>query len=194
MKVMLLESHRGAADDVAAELEHQGHEVRRCHEAKMSAFPCNALIDGAGCPLEGGGVDVAVTVRPHVAPRPSALEDGVTCALRAGVPLVVAGNLALNPYEPWATQLVDEERAVAACERAAAGGYQGAVAVIRAALAPMLPVEDIEIVVRRQGEGLQIRLTLPHELRHLGSRAAVRAVSALRRRTPDTKTIDVSVA
>ena len=194
MKVLVVESHRGAADDVANELERGGNEVRRCHEAKMSPFPCNGLLEGAGCPLEHGGVDVAVTVRPHVSPRPTPLEDGVTCALRQGVPLVVAGSLALNPFEPWATQLVDEEDAVEACEQAAIAGFQRAAATIRDALTPLLDVDRVEVTVTRQGDTLRVRLGLPDDLVPLASRAAVRAVAALRGRAPDTRSIDVSVA
>src|SRR3546814_9180958 len=57
------------------------------HEPGEPAFPCKGLVDPSSCPLEGH-IDVALLVRPRIAPRPTAVEDGVTCALRAGVPLV----------------------------------------------------------------------------------------------------------
>lgn len=61
--------------------------------------------------------DVALVARPRVAPRPTALEQGATCAIRAGVPLVEAGPAALDPYEPWLADRVDDD-VVAACEAA----------------------------------------------------------------------------
>jgi len=120
VKVLLVESDAHGADDAAARLRRAGHLVERCHEPGLPAFPCNALLRGGACPLEGGDVDVAVVVRSRPWPRPSTLEDGVVCALRRGVPLVVAGRTILNPYEDWAAVVVDGvEGVVEAVERAA---------------------------------------------------------------------------
>ena len=65
MKVLVLEAEPGAAADSIARLEASGHEVVRCHEAGDAAFPCAGLHADRACPLEGDGVDVAVTVRRH---------------------------------------------------------------------------------------------------------------------------------
>ena len=68
----------------------------RCSDAttdQSPAFPCSALTDD-GCPLRRNIVDVALTVRQRPRSQPAPQEDGVTCALRTHVPLVVAGATA----------------------------------------------------------------------------------------------------
>ena len=127
--VLVLESDARAAERAIALLAGAGHEVVRCHEPGLPAFPCNALMPDGGCPIERGGVDVAVVVRSHPWPRPSTLEDGAVCAIRRGVPLVVAGRTILDPYERWAsvvTNGVDDvvdavERAATSSPRASGG-------------------------------------------------------------------------
>jgi hypothetical protein len=120
MNVLLLESDAHAADEAAARLRAAGHQVERCHEVGLPAFPCNGLLDGGECPLDRGPIEVALVVRSHPWPRPSTLEDGVVCALRRGVPLVVAGRALLNPYVDWAAAVVDGvEDVVEAIEKVA---------------------------------------------------------------------------
>ena len=97
MRVLVLEGEGGAATDAVTELEANGHAVVRCHEPGAPAFPCAGLA-GGGCPLEGDGVDVALTVRSAATGAPSPTEDGIACALRARVPVVVAGAGDANPY------------------------------------------------------------------------------------------------
>src|SRR3546814_13181207 len=80
------------------------------------------LVDPSSCPLEGH-IDVALLVRPRIAPRPTAVEDGVTCALRAGVPLVEQGSEVLDPYGPWvALRTHTDADSVADCEEAITPG------------------------------------------------------------------------
>src|SRR3546814_11583513 len=102
MDVLLIQSRPGAARAAAESLEAAGHRVHLCHEPGEPAFPCKGLVDPSSCPLEGH-IDVALLVRPRIAPRTTAVEDGVTCALRAGVPLVEQGSQVLAPYAPWVT-------------------------------------------------------------------------------------------
>ena len=51
-------------------------------------------------------------------PGPTPFEDGVSCALRHHVPLVVAGTTALNPFDDWTTVTAGDDDIVEACERA----------------------------------------------------------------------------
>jgi hypothetical protein len=120
MKVLLFETDPCASDGAARELEEAGHEVVRCHHRALPAFPCVALQDGGRCPIDGGDIDVALTVRAHPLPCPATLEDGVVCALRHHVPLVVAGNAVFNPFEPWMTAAVGDQDLVEVCERVVA--------------------------------------------------------------------------
>ena len=106
MRVLVVESDRHTADQAIADLRAAGHEVARCHERGLPAFPCNALADGGTCPLDSGsGVDVLLDYRAHPHPRPTRFEDGVCCALRHQIPIVVAGASALNPFDHWTTAL-----------------------------------------------------------------------------------------
>ena len=108
-----------AVEQAATALGLAGHRALRCHEPGEPAFPCNALIPGRSCPLDEG-FDVAVTVRARPLPQPAQSEFGVVCALRDQVPLVVAGMTAVDPFEAWATVIVEPGGEITtACEDAA---------------------------------------------------------------------------
>jgi hypothetical protein len=108
-----------ATEQAADSLRADGARVLQCHEPGEPAFPCNALIEGRTCPLDVG-FDVVLTVRGRPLPRPSEGEMGVVCALRTGVPLVVAGMATHNPYSPWAASVVERHGDLSiACAEAA---------------------------------------------------------------------------
>lgn len=120
LDVLVLENGPGSAREAVAALEAAGHRVHRCHEPGEAPFPCKAVLDPAACPLHGP-IDVALLVRHHVHPQPSPLEDGISCAIRAGVPVVEEGPGILDPYEPYITMRLDSSsrRSVAeVCEEA----------------------------------------------------------------------------
>ena len=117
MDVLVLESESRAADPTIVKLTSRGHRIFRCHEPAQPEFPCRALAGEGPCPLSDPGIDVAVTVRTHLDTCPAVREDGVACALRAHVPLVVSGRDMLNPYEEWADEVVEDGDVVAACDR-----------------------------------------------------------------------------
>jgi len=116
LDVLVIESHPGVAASAVHALETAGHHVHRCYDDDSLGFPCRAVVDPAECPL-ARHTDVALLVRGRVAPRPTELEQGASCALRAGVPLVEQGPDALDPFEPWLAARVDES-VVATCEAA----------------------------------------------------------------------------
>ena len=121
MRVLVLESRSGAADDPVVQLQARGHSVVRCHDGRgRRVFPCSALVEGHQCPLENHRprVDVALTVRHQASSLPAPLEDGIACALRAHVPVVVAGDVESNPYEALGAAVAGDD-VVKACERAA---------------------------------------------------------------------------
>jgi hypothetical protein len=118
MRLLVIESDPHAADTTAATLQAAGHEVVRCFAPGVGSFPCQALTEG--CPIDEG-IDVALVLRARPWPKPTPCERGAVCAIRAGVPLVVAGNRALDPWASWASAGLDgTEGLVAACEEAAA--------------------------------------------------------------------------
>jgi hypothetical protein len=197
LNVLVLESDRGAADRAIADLTAAGHRVARCHDGEAPAFPCAAL--EGGCPLHNEVIDVALTVRRHPRSQPAPQEDGVTCALRTHVPLVVAGATALNPFDDYAAEIVnDPDDIVAACERAARQALQPHSRVAAAAFGRVMRTHEVvgvtaHIEVRRMHGNLQISVAgangLPHEVRSI---AAVRMMAAVREVDQDSHGIDVT--
>ena len=113
---MLIENRPAAGEHAARRLEEAGFAVHRCHDADSSGFPCRGVGDSEQCPVTQR-VDVAVIARHRIAPRPSALESGVQCAIRAGIPLVEDGSDLLDPFAAWITVRSGEDVA-AACHEA----------------------------------------------------------------------------
>jgi hypothetical protein len=116
-RVLVVGPATPATEMVAEELAAANCAIVRCTEPGRPPFPCAGLRRGA-CPLDvGGKVDVAVAVRTRAHPRPRLGELGAVCAVRDGIPLVIAGARVLNPFEPWAAEMVDLHSAVAAVAR-----------------------------------------------------------------------------
>lgn len=97
-----------AIEQSAASLEVAGHTVMRCHEPGEEAFPCNAFRGSHGCPLDRG-VDAVVTSRARPMAAPASGETGVTCGLRAGLPLIVNGISRNSPFNDLAVSVVGEQ-------------------------------------------------------------------------------------
>jgi hypothetical protein len=182
MDVLVTESDPGAADHAIARLEAAGHRVQRCHEQGSRAFPCAGL--SGTCPLEGG-IDVVLDVRARTRSWPTPLEDGVSCALRQRVPVVVAGRSNLNPFAEFGA-LADDGDVVAACEAAAHAALpvhgELATKALHETLARAgLPTAGaVATVVRRDGR-LRAELDVPAGAGETVRRTAeVRVLGALR--------------
>ena len=83
LRVLVLDGDPIAVTRAVAELHDAGHVVERCCEP--GPVPCHLFMTDPRCPLNQGGVDVALIARDHAWPDPP-LERGTTCMLRAGVP------------------------------------------------------------------------------------------------------------
>jgi len=185
MRVLVLENVDGAADAAIAELEANGHRVARCHEPGQPAFPCTELSDPGSCPVENGPIDVALPVRAGTA-APTCLEDGISCARRAHIPIVVAGDTSPNPFARFTAEVVEGVAGVVdACERAAAAPLPEhsarATGALRATLdAHGVPVEGRAEVTRREGR-LRVVLELPEEVpADVAGTAATRVMGVVR--------------
>ncbi|HET7719874.1 MAG TPA: hypothetical protein VFK43_07910, partial [Acidimicrobiales bacterium] len=123
MRILLLHDDHADERPVARALEDAGHEIRRCAPPGKPAFPCMGATASSGapshqCPLDGT-VDVAVVVHDRPSTTLAAGEAGVVCALRDGLPLVVAGSAAPSPYTARADAIAGGLGDVAAaCDRA----------------------------------------------------------------------------
>jgi hypothetical protein len=97
-----------------------------------------------GCPIDHH-IDVAVLVRRKVTPRPTPLEDGVSCALRAGVPIVEDGPEALDPFESWiADRVRPDGDVVVACALAADRAYDPLRENVRTKILPLLAAAGVD--------------------------------------------------
>jgi hypothetical protein len=198
LNVMVLESEYGAADEARAELVEAGHVVLRCHERGQPTFPCRGIVDAASCPLSSHTVDVALTVRSRVRSQPAPLEDGVRCALMARVPMVVAGPLALDPYDGFETRVLDRTYdLVETCEAAAGAELAAYARRAEAVLADSLGADrarSSRVSVTRRSGGLRVRVAgIDDATRQERQTAVVRIVGALRQLDRAARTIDVAI-
>jgi hypothetical protein len=197
MEVLVLESEPGVAAIAIAQLEAAGHRVKRCHERGARAFPCAGL-DPGHCPLEDDAIDVVLTVRARSSARPSPLEDGVTCALRRRVPVVVAGRTAINPFAQYPAAVAGIDDVVEVCERAATGPQAEHEGIATSALRQTLdrahlPTEAADASVRRSGRGLHITLRVPSDTpMKVRDIASVRVAGAVRAFDPHAPRIEIT--
>jgi len=198
MDVLVLEHRRGSARAAVDELEAAGHRVHACHDPDQSAFPCRGVVDPQSCPLEGP-VDVALVVRHHNHPTTSALESGVSCALRLGVPVVEDGPSALDPFEPWITARVGTESVIDTCQRAIDLAHDPVLADITARCAPLLVDHGLDPAsltgaLELTWPRLQVRLRLREpSAPRLREAIAVRALDAVRAGRRSYEKINVHV-
>jgi hypothetical protein len=199
MNVLVVESHPHAADAAAAALEDAGHRVHRCYDKGAKGFPCRGILDPAACPLESS-IDVALVVRRHINPRPTRLEDGVRCAIRAGVPIVEDGTEVLDPYTPWIAQrLGPHADVVQACRLAASGGLEPLYTKIHERIAALLTSVAIDPAsircrIEPSGHRLDVHLELPVVVtRGMEQALAVRVLDAVRSSGRTFGNVDVHV-
>jgi hypothetical protein len=199
MRALVVGTLPSSADRAATLIREAGHEVVRCHETGHAPFPCAALDEERGCPLESSEpVDVAVTVRDRAWPRPSPLEDGVTCAIRRHIPVVVAGA-APHPFTQWMTEEVGRGgNVVAACERAAAAPLVRHGEIAAATARGVLERGGIDAsatsaTVHRVDGKLHVDVMLPDQARELHSAVAAKVLGDLREYDRYAFGIDVSI-
>lgn len=199
MRVLVVESDRGAASLAVTDLRAAGHRVVRCHEDDLPAFPCNALCDKGECPIESEqGVDVVLDYRSRPYPKPMPLEDGVSCALRHHIPLVVAGTSALNPYDRWTTAIADDDDIVAECETAYAMPIERLAEPARREVPRRLaddPVaaEGADVVVHRSNGQLDAMISVPGNVEDLDGSLAVAVAAVLRAHDRFASRVNVAV-
>jgi hypothetical protein len=197
LRVLVVESERGAADDAEGQLAAAGHTVVRCRERGAPAFPCKGVAEGHHCPLDEGVVDVALDIRPRPRSQPAPQEDGVACALRRHVPVVVAGSALLNPYDGYASEVVPTTaNLVDVCEKTASAVLREHSRVAARALRICLERRGIHamplVAVRRRHGALLVSVSgATHVDASTKSMASVRMSAALRELDRAARGIDV---
>jgi hypothetical protein len=199
LDVLVVESSPRAGAAAVAALEASGHRVHRCHDDDHRGFSCRGMTEDQGCPVEQG-IDVALLVRSRVMPKPTAFEDGVRCAIRAGVPLVEDGPEVLDPFAPWvADRLEPGADVVGAVEAAVDNGFDPLRRRIEARIAPLASSIGVEPTavrsrIERVGSSLEVHLDLPVAVPKSAAQAlAVRVLDAVRTMGRTIGNVDVFV-
>jgi hypothetical protein len=198
MRVLVVGSAPVSIRRAADRLERAGHDVVRCHDDHGPAFPCAALREERGCPLEVDVVDVVLDVHDVVAATPSPYEDGAACGVREHIPLVVA-TPGEHPYERWTThRAVRDDDIVAACEQAARAPSARHSEIAGAAVRDSLTLagihpEGAHASVQRRDGSLHVLLTLPDHPEGLESMIVARVISAVRAYDDRARGVDVTI-
>ena len=187
LDVLLVGSDPIWTEEAERTLAEHGHRVHRCHEPGDDPFPCVGLADPAACPLEHA-IDVTLLVRRGVHPRPMAAEDGVRCAIRAGVPIVEDGSDFYDPFDPWVARRVGpHDDLVAECVAAADRRFDELRHLIRGRIARLAAAagtsaNEVTCRIEPTGHDLQVDLYVPVPLdRRMQQALAVRVHASARR-------------
>jgi hypothetical protein len=186
MRVLVMDSHPGSAGPATDTLLADGHDVIRCRDQFTPNQPC--LGHEGACPIDESRVDVALDVRGRPLPRPTAGEHGVVCASRAGIPVVISGQVAFQPFETLTTvELTGTSGVTSACEAAVAAADRSE---RRAVAEAVQSATGLAAEVERTNEDVLVTV---HGAADAG-RAAVRAHQAVRSvdRTARTVTVRTS--
>jgi hypothetical protein len=185
--VLFSETVTTAAGLAASSLHAAGHVVHRCHDQRDLGLACAALRGGA-CPLEAEPIDVAVTVRTEEGVRPQIGDDGVFCAIRRRVPVVVAGAVRTHPFLRFPHTRASAGQSLVESVDAAVATLADHTRVATLEAQRCVGPDAMATVTRRHG-GLFIELDGVGEKRE---RAAVRVAGAVRAFDPYAPSIDVS--
>jgi hypothetical protein len=196
MRVLMNQTGSAGSAAAADDLVRHGHEVVTCHPD--GELDCVALAGGR-CPLEAFAVDAAVVVRPYAAPCALALEEGVACVARRGIPLVVAGQPDGNPFARRAAAEEEGTAVATTVETVVAAPLPHLSAVATTTLRQALATRGLtdtpaRVEVRRRNGGLAVELVGVDD-QPPASKAAcsVRVAGALRAQDPWVRSIDVTV-
>jgi len=208
MRVLVIEDRDRDAEAAVEILREAGHEVSFCHEPGAMALDCNGMPDRGGCPLDHGGIDVAVMGRAPVIATgvdaghdPSAREAGVGCAKRHRVPVVITGRPGAASLPPWATDIVDVDDPDLV-ERIDAAAVRGRVPLVDAAESAARSVldgagrgqEPLVGRVVREDRRLRVIVDVAAELDdRLRETIGVRVAGAVRAIETSSPSIDVQV-
>ncbi|HVM08542.1 MAG TPA: hypothetical protein VM345_08775 [Acidimicrobiales bacterium] len=185
--ILFSETVTTAAGLAASSLHADGHAVHRCHDQRDLGLACSALRGGA-CPLESEPIDVAVTVRTDEGVRPQIGDDGVFCAIRRRLPVVVAGTARTHPFLRFAHTRPRAGQSLADAVEAATASLPDHSRVATLEAQRCAGPDAIATVTRRHG-GLFVEIDAVGDKRE---RTAVRVAGAVRAFDPYAPSIDVS--
>src|SRR5690606_19074537 len=130
-------------------------------------------------------------------PRPTQLEDGVTCALRAGIPLVVAGRGLLDPFAGLAATHVETGGdVVTTCEQTVDRALDPLSGAVHDTFAPLLasrglPADALDVRLEPGDGVLTVHLRGDSVPRPVVEMLGVRALDAIRKVNRHWSVVDV---
>jgi len=205
MEILMTQLRDDRARSVAVSLMERGHEVSTCAEGHDdSTFACAAL-RGDACPIDARPVDIAVHVPFDGNAEPGIEDEGVLCALRQHIPLVLVaeGPVPVLPdgdgFAPWAAAICEPSALEATLVQVLAEPLElHSVAATEAAndvLGTHGVPGDVVGSVRRVNGGLHVDLVVDKAVpQPVMEAAAVRAHDAVRLVDNDNRSVDVSVS
>ena len=167
IKALVVEGLPGTGSAAVRALESAGHTATTCFEGSAPPFPCTGVAGGP-CPLDDGSVSVVVGTRDAPVPCLLPREVGLTCALRARLPVVLAGERSWYPVDAFADAIVPlEGRAiVGACEAVVSGrspAHEQAANEVLACTPMSAEVRrngpELDVVIHRNGVDLKVAQT-----------------------------------
>lgn len=208
MRVLIIEGHDRDAEVAVEALLEAGHDVTFCHEPGAAALDCNGMPGRAGCPLDHGGIDVAVLGRTAPLTRglatgsdPGVREAGAGCAHRHRIPVVIAGPPGAATRPSWASDMVSaaDPDLVARIDAAAVRGRIPLVDAAEGAARAVLDsvgLSQAPVVGRvvREDRRMRVTIDVAAELDdRLRESIGVRVVGAVRALETTSPSIDVQV-
>lgn len=94
LTVLVTATSPDVRNPLVEELRARGHDAVSCPR-----LPRCTGMGGVECAVEDGTIDVACTWRSDAYPWPAAGEIALACAVRGGIPVVVAGRTTPNPFD-----------------------------------------------------------------------------------------------
>jgi hypothetical protein len=190
LDVLLIETEPYVGLHSATQLARAGHRVHRCYPTGASSCEpaegsprlCTAL-SGGTCPIDAETIDVAVVAGPASSEHLALTAAGVTCALRAHIPLV-ADDSCSTSFGARDAQRANGD-VVGACARAADGTYDELRVDVLRRIGPALAVDGIDVArvevdIAAVGPRLTVSLAGPPIERSLRQTLGVRVLDAVR--------------
>ena len=199
MKVVLAGSAGPVDDPVIAALREGGAEITSCHHPDDGTM-CT-MVAGHACPMDAHAeVAVVPLLAAGAAPHQA---DGVGCAVRSSVPVVVVGRGAPGPFGAIAAAVADgPDDVVAVCRTAIDGATMAHTRVAQDALDARTDSLGIDpeaasalvASVRRNETGLRLEIRTNGKLEpRTGERLGLQVLAAVRAFDPRAKGVSLAV-
>lgn len=204
MKVLMVENNSESAHRIAELLKSSGHSVHSCHDASaIEGLDACVALQHQQCPMNLVPMDLLLDVRSpdgtHSGIEALLMEEGVLCAARRKIPVVIAGEINDQPFKRWATIEHPGLPSVAVLEDVASAPLPDHSAVATAALRSTLRahgiiVDKAEAEVCRRDGGLLLHIDVSPSIDTSAAQAvAIKVGQAVRHIDPWAPSLDITL-